>query len=135
MPTTLKSRFPQIAAELAPRVSRAVRRGADEVADTARQNLESNDSVDSGDLLNAIHVKNLPGEAATYAVIAGGGSDGVNSALSGSASSVYYGHFVEYGTENKDGTRRTSPKPFLVPALEEKRHSVALEVQDVLRTL
>ena len=111
---TLKSRLPQVAAELQPRVSRAVKEGAEEVAQAAQRNLAANGNVRTGELLNSIHVENAG--PAEYRVVAGNNE-------------AFYGHFVEHGTDV------APPSPFLLPAAEENRHEVALKVQNVLRSL
>lgn len=110
MPAKLSSRLPGIAAELQPRVSRAVKEGAERIAQSAIEKVP----VDSGELQNRIHVERVaPGE---YAVVAGDGE-------------AWYGHLVE------GGTTHSPPQPFLMPALEENRDEVAADVQHVLRTL
>lgn len=114
MPATLKSRLPGIAAELQPRVSNAVKDGAEKIAVTAQRNLEAGGHSRTGDLLGAIHVERVG--PAEYAVLAGD-------------KGVFYGHFVEGGTDIAPAY------PFLLPALEENRDEVASEVQNVLRTL
>lgn len=110
MPVTLKSRLPGIASELHPRVSRAVKEGAEEIAEIARRNVH----VRSGELQNRITVKNTG--PAEYAVVAGDGE-------------AFYAHMLEGGTDV------APPYPFLLPAFEEHQHEVAADIQDVLRTL
>jgi len=114
MPAKLSSRLPEIAASMRPRVSQGVKRGAEKIADTARRNLESNGSVRTGDLINKINVVNAG--PAEWKVVAGD-------------STTFYAHMVEGGTDI------APPKPFLIPAMEEEQHEVAVEVQNVLRLL
>jgi len=110
MPAKLTSRLPGIAAELQPRVSNAVKEGAERVAESARQKVP----VDSGELQNRITVERVA--PAEYAVVAGD-------------SEAFYAHFLEWGTSDH------AAQPFLMPALEENRDEVAADVQQVLRTL
>ena len=114
MPATLKSRLPGIIAELQPRVSRAVRQGAEEISETAQRNLIAGGHNRTGDLLGAIHVERVG--PAEYSVVAGDGD-------------VFWGHFLENGTDV------APPYPFLMPAAEEHREDIADKVQTVLRTL
>jgi HK97 gp10 family phage protein len=105
----LKNRFPQIIASLNPKVNAALRVGAEVVEQAAKERVP----VQSGDLRDAIHVED--GDDGVY-VVAGGGD-------------VFYGHMVEFGTSH------TSPRPFMVPAVEENRDTVAAVVAVALRTL
>lgn len=115
MPATLKSRLPEIAASLRPRVSRAVKESAEEIAETAQRNLTEGDHNRTGELLNQIHVERTgPGE---YSVVAGE-EDG-----------AFYGHFLENGTDI------APPYPFLMPAVEENRDETASKVQNALRSI
>ena len=113
MPATLKSRFPMIAAELAPRVSAAVKAGAESISETAKTKVADPPPVGEG-LREAIHVENSG--PASYSVIAGN-------------SDVFYGHMVEHGTSH------SAPKPFLIPAMEERKDDAAALVTAVLRGL
>lgn len=110
MSATLKSRLPEIVAELRPRVSAAVKEASEHVADEAKMRVP----VDTGDLRDAIHVER--GGPATYSVLAGD-------------SDAFYGHMVEFGTS------RTAPRPFMVPAAEASRAVAEAMVTAVLRGL
>lgn len=114
MPAKLTSRLPGIIAELQPRVSNAVKGGAEKIAEDARANLIAGGHNRTGELLNAIHVERVG--PAEYAVVAGNNR-------------AFYGHFVEGGTDV------APPSPFLMPAGEKNRDQVAADIQDVLRTL
>lgn len=114
MPVKLASRLPGIVAELQPRVSQAVKKGAEQIARDAQANLEAMGHSRTGTLLGAIHVERTG--PAEYAVVAG---DNV----------AFYGHFIEGGTD------LAPPSPFLVPAVEKNRDQVAANIQNVLRTL
>lgn len=93
------SRIPRITAELAARIDQLTRDAADTVVKGARDRAP----VDSGDLKDAIRVEQ---EAdSKYSVTAGDRK-------------AFYGHMVEFGTV------RTSPRPFLVPALEASREDI-----------
>lgn len=110
MPATLKSRLPGIAAELQPRVSKAVKEGAEKIALAAQQKAPTR----TGELVNRIHVERVG--PAEYAVVGGD-------------SEAFYGHMVEFGTTH------SAAQPFLTPAFEENQHEVAADVQSVLRSL
>ena len=110
MPATLKSRFPEIEVRLAKGVSNAVKDGAEDIAESARQKVH----VRSGELQNRIHVERQG--AAEYAVVAGD-------------SEAFYGHMLENGTDI------APPYPFLMPAAEENKHEIAVQVQLVLKSL
>jgi HK97 gp10 family phage protein len=108
--TTLRSRFPEIEAELRPRLGEAVRLAAEAVEQAAKARVP----VATGKLRNSIHTEMRGLDEAV--VLAGDGD-------------VFYGHMVEHGTVH------SPPRPFLVPAMEESRAAaVALAVR-ALRTL
>ena len=44
-----------------------------------------------------------------------------------------YGPYLEYGTENEDGTQRIKPRPFLLPAFERKRKRIADRIARVVK--
>ena len=109
MSATLKSRLPQIAAELRPKVSAAVKQGAKLVSDDARARVPI--GPPEVHLRDHFHVTRLGG--AEYEVSVGGreGDD------------PFYAHMVE------NGTTHSPPQPFLVPALEAHRE----DVEDLVR--
>lgn len=100
-----RSRLPLIAAEMHPRVEEAIDRGTEIIAGSARDKVP----VDEGDLRDAIHTDE--------GYVIAGDED------------AFYGHMVEHGTSH------TSPRPFLIPALEEKRAEVVALVAAALRGL
>lgn len=103
-----RSRLPQIAAELDGVTAAAVRAGAELVAQSARDRVP----VDTGHLRDAIHTE----------------TDVEGSYVVAGDDRVFYGHLVEHGGAH------TPPRPFLVPALEERRADVtALAVAAVRR--
>lgn len=106
---TLKSRIPEITVEMQGKLEAVVRAGAASIAAGAKARVP----VDDGDLQAAIHTETEP--EGTY-VIAGD-------------SDVFWGNFVE------NGTVKTSPQPFLVPAAEAARESIAVAATHVLRNL
>lgn len=110
MPATLENRFPFIIAEMRPKISAAVKAGAEEVAVLAAAKAP----VARGRLRDSIHVENVG--TATYSVVAGDDD-------------VFYGHFQEYGTVHDP------PQPFLIPAAEELTPEVIGLVTAVLREL
>jgi HK97 gp10 family phage protein len=112
MPAYLKSRLPMIAAELDPRVSTAVKAGAELISADAKTKVADPPPVGEG-LREAIHVES---DGPGYSVVAG-------------SDDVFYGPMVEHGTSH------SAPKPFLIPAMEENKEAVAAGVTAVLRTL
>jgi HK97 gp10 family phage protein len=110
MGATLKSRLPEIAAELRPKVSAAVKQGAEMIAADAQARVH----VRSGELQNRIHTERRGG--GEYAVVAGDGE-------------AFYGHLLEGGTDI------APPYPFLTPAFEENEGEVVRLVQFSLKTL
>jgi len=111
MPVTLKSRFPQIAAELPIMADTLAREAAGKVEMMAKERVR----VRSGDLRDAIHVERR--KLGTYEVVAGDGGD------------VFYGHMVE------NGTTHSPPFPFLIPALEAERDPVQKVYASMLKAL
>lgn len=110
MPATLKSRLPMVAAEIRPRVSAALKSGAEDIAELAKQRVH----VDSGDLRDAIHVERAG--AGEYSVVAGD-------------EKVFYGHLEEFGTSH------SPPHPFLIPAAEAGMAPTVAKVTAALRSL
>jgi HK97 gp10 family phage protein len=111
MPATLTSRIPQIVLSLNPRVDGALKVGAEAISQEAKQRVP----VETGTLRDAIHVDSS-GVGGGWSVIAGDDD-------------AFYGHIIEHGGVN------TPPHPFLIPAAESQRDSVAAAVTAVLRTL
>lgn len=110
MPASLKSRIPEITAQIRPRVNAAVKEAAILIVDDAQARVP----VDTGDLFEAIHYERRA--QGSYAVVAGG-------------EGVYYGHIVENGSVN------TAARPFLVPAAEANRFNAEALVTGALRGL
>jgi HK97 gp10 family phage protein len=110
MAARLKSRLPEIALELEPRVDAALRATAESIEDTAKTRVP----VDTGTLRDAIHVEDS-GEL-EYSVVAGD-------------TQAFYGHIVEHGSTN------TPPQPFLIPAAELGRAAAEAFVREALRGL
>jgi HK97 gp10 family phage protein len=111
MPATLTSRIPQIILSLNPRVDGALKVGAEAISQEAKQRVP----VETGTLRDAIHVASS-GVGGGWSVIAGDDD-------------AFYGHIIEHGGVN------TPPHPFLIPAAESQRDSVAAAVSAVLKTL
>jgi HK97 gp10 family phage protein len=107
----LKSRLPEIIAELYPAVEEATVAGAELIVEAAKSRVP----VDTGRLRDAIHVETTPEGA--Y-VIAGNRN-------------AFYGHIVEHGS----AAYGTPPHPFLVPALEENRVKVEELVSAAIRRI
>lgn len=105
----LRSRLPEITAEMHARVEAAIEHAAHGIADEAKTRVP----VASGKLRDAIHVDRQ--------------SDGVH--VMGGDTDAWYGHLVEHGTA------RTSPRPFLVPAFEAQKEHLIAEVAAALKGL
>ena len=117
MGVTLANKLPDIAKELRPKVSRAVKKAAQLVADQAKENAPHGAS---GELAGSIKVENAG--SGLYRVIAdanSGNGEWVN----------FYAQWVEFGTTD------TAAQPFLIPALESKRKEAEDLVAEVLRDL
>lgn len=112
MPATLASRLPMVIAELRPRVSAAIKSGAEDIAANARTKVPV--GYPDNHLRDDIHV--VRQDVAEYAISAG-------------AEETFYGHMVEFGT------KYAAPHPFLMPAAEEGVGDVAARVTAVLRSL
>lgn len=110
---TLKSRLPAIAAELRPRASRAVKAGAEAVAEDARGRVEVGPPPEH----IKDHIEVGRHEAAGYYV----------AATATDEKGVPYAHMHEFGTKYH------APYPFLIPALEAQadhiEHLVAASLQ------
>jgi HK97 gp10 family phage protein len=105
----LKSRIPQIIVEIDVRIAEVIDRGTDQVERDAKARVPKRTNT----LHDAIHKDEQ--DDGTYVI---GGDD-----------EAWYGHLVEYGTV------RTTPQPFLVPALEENRADIITDGQRALRRL
>jgi len=114
MGATLKSRLPAIAAELRPKVSAAVKKGAQRVSDDARARVPI--GPPEVHLRDHFHVNRIGG--AEYEVSVGGGGD-----------EPFYAHMVE------NGTTHSAPRPFLIPALEANRDYAVYMVRQALISL
>lgn len=114
MPARLRSRLPQIAAALDPRVDAAVRVGAERIAERASERAPDAPPIGEG-LVEAIHVE-ASDQSAGYLVVAGDDE-------------VFWGHFVEFGTSH------SGAQPFLIPAAEESKAEVVQLVSGALRRL
>ncbi len=112
MPTavTLRSRIPEIALSLNPRVHAAIGAGAEAIAAEAKARVP----VETGTLRDAIHVEP---EGDGFSVVAGDND-------------AFYGHIVEHGSSTG-----LPPHPFLIPAAESQKDAIAAAVSAVLRTL
>lgn len=113
MPVTLEDRFPEIIAELRPKVGAAVAEGARVVQENAAIRVPDAPPLAQG-LIASIHIERKG--VAEYAVVAG-------------ERDAFYGAFVEFGTSHN------APHPFLVPALEESAESIEALVTAALRGL
>lgn len=104
---SLKSRLPEIIAELPIAARAAALAGAEKVAESAKNRVP----VGDGELQKAIHVD----EQAEGAYVIAGDKE------------TWYGHIVEHGSV------KMAPRPFLVPALEENRAVIEATVAAALR--
>jgi HK97 gp10 family phage protein len=109
----LKSRIPEIAAELAAKMDGVAAAGAELIAADAREKVH----VGPGDgphLKDHIHTEKV--KQGTHAVVAGD-------------KDAFWGHMLE------SGTTHSAPYPFLVPSLEEDRPEVYSLAEAAARTL
>src|SRR5262245_57326670 len=127
MPVTLEDHIPEISRSLGAIMDGILEDGAERVRDLAKAKVP----VDSGDLKETIHVEQVgPYE---WAVIAGGKS------ITGE--SIWYGHLIEFGHNLVVGRRKAdqrivghiAPQPFLIPALELERRTMATVGQTKLK--
>lgn len=102
---TLKSRIPEIRAEIKPRVEVAMRRGSELIAVGAA----SRAPVSTGTLRDSIEAKPHKEGMGIYA--------------------AWYAHFVEFGTTSAPA------HPFLIPALESGRAELVSLVSSELKRL
>lgn len=105
-----KNRFPQIIAGLTPKLGAALQAGGEVIERRAKERVP----VDEGDLRDAIHTDR---EGPLSVRVVAGNTD------------VFYGHMVE------NGTVRTAPRPFLVPAVEASKVEVVGLVNGALKRL
>lgn len=114
MPPTvpgLNSRIPLIIADLDDTVLDGVIESAERIVLGAKERVP----VDSGELRDAIHVE-ADRDAKSVSVVAGDGD-------------TFYGHIVE------NGSVKTGPRPFLVPAYEAERENLEDIVGEKLEEL
>jgi len=117
MGVTLASKLDGIAKDLRREVSKAVKDGANVVVEAARDKAP----IEDGDLRDSIQVERA--DAAKYRVYAdanSGDGEWVN----------YYAQWVEFGS-----VHNPTPRPFLIPALEESKEEIVGMVEDVLGDL
>lgn len=100
----LKSRLPEIAAELPTAIAAAERAAAETVVNAAKARVP----VKTGRLRNAIHAE-MEVEATRGRVVTW---------VYGGDSQAWYGHIVEHGS------RKSPAHPFLAPALEASRGKI-----------
>ena len=106
----LRSRFPQIAGELAARLDGATRAAAEIVERQAKSRVP----VNTGRLRDAIHVEREG--VGEYVVVAGD-------------TEVFYAHIVEHGGAH------TAARPFMVPAAEESKAEIDVIGRSALKDL
>jgi HK97 gp10 family phage protein len=117
---TLESELDNIASGISDEVAEVMREKIEEVADAARQAVPRN----TGNLADSIEVveSDLRGQRG-YRVVADARS------TSGKYD-VPYAHMVEYGSVHND-----PPRPFLGPALDERREEIEKAVDAKLKEL
>lgn len=110
MPAKLKSRIPEIIAQLAePKPT--LRQGVDAIAEGAKARVPV--GTRHPHLRDAIHVEEAKGG---YEVVAGD-------------TEAFYGHMVEFGTTHSPA------EPFLLPAFEAQKEAILAAVAGRLRKL
>jgi HK97 gp10 family phage protein len=122
---TIKSRIPQIIAELSDKALDAVTDLALEIAEDARERVP----VDSGQLRDAIHVEVVNdsregrNQYGTWTK-----TEQAVSIVAGDTD-TFYGHIVENGGVN------TPARPFLIPAFEQKKQKLGEIVSEHMEDL
>lgn len=119
---TLKSRIPEIAASLEPRAELGIRAAAEKIEHDAKERAPVGSPPEDphpGRLRESIKAEKIDGEWWVLAPARAGTEE----------QGAPYGHMVEFGTVD------TAPQPFLIPAAEDNRVSVAVFVAGALRTL
>jgi HK97 gp10 family phage protein len=117
---TLQSDLDGIASGISDEVDEVLRAKADEIADAARQAVPR----DTGNLADSITVEEDTRRGYSgYRVVADARS-------ATGKYDVPYAHMVEYGSVHND-----PPRPFLVPALDERRDEIYKSVMDAIEEL
>lgn len=118
----LKSRIPEVIAELPARAAAGAHEAAEQIAESARARAPVGIAIEDehpGRLRDSIETDEQP--EGTYVVVrAHAGLDGEGPP---------YGHFVEFGTV------RAAPHPFLLPAAEEAESEFVVHVGTHFRAL
>ena len=104
----LRSRLPKITLEMLPAVEAALRIGAEQIVEAAKERVP----VRTGTLRDSIHVVR---DGELEFMVRAGDTD------------AFYGHIVEHGGAN------TAPHPFLIPAIEAKRGQVVKDVREAIK--
>jgi HK97 gp10 family phage protein len=107
---TLKSRIPQITAELQVKMNAVARQGAESIADGAKERVADAPPYGEG-LIDAIHTE----------------SAGVGTSVIAGDQEHPYGNFLENGTVNM------AAQPFLIPAAESSAPTIYAAASKVLR--
>lgn len=118
MAATLMNRFPEIIAELRPRVGAAVKTGAEVIAEDAARRVPDPSPQGAG-LIASIRVERE--DVAEYAVNAGDNE-------------AFYAKWVEFGHAARGGGE-VPAHPFMVPAAEANEENVEALVTAALRGL
>lgn len=125
--TKLQSRFDDIANDLADELDPVVEEAANLVSAKAKNILEAKGAVDTGKLQASI--RPIKYDTCQYNVVADAKADQAKSAL-------YYGIFVEYGTEaGGKGGGNAPAQPFMGPAAEETQDEFEQMVNQKLSEL
>jgi HK97 gp10 family phage protein len=118
---TMESELDNIASGISDEVAEVMRNGAEEIATAARAAVPRGATGNLADSIEVVE-SDLKGQRG-YRVVADARS------TSGKYE-VPYGHMVEYGSVHND-----PPKPFLTPALDERRDEITRAVEDKLKEL
>jgi len=118
----LKTRIPAIAASLEPRAELGIHAAAEAIERDAKDRAPVGSPPEDphpGRLRDSITAEKIDGEWWVLAPARAGAEE----------QGAPYGHMVEFGTVD------TAPQPFLIPAAEDNRVSVAVFVSGALRNL
>lgn len=100
--------------------SDALKDGAQLIVDEAKNNLERNGMVRTGELIDGLKVSNMKRKGNRKYVQAG--------IQKGDNSNIFYGKFHEYGTS------KMAARPFLAPAYESKKMAAINIIMNRLRS-
>jgi|GEM_PF-1652861 len=130
--TGLRDRLERLVTRLEARVLRALREGADSLAQQVRENLR--DDGRSGRVTitpQGLHQASAPGEVP--APLTGKLSQSIAVEPGGQVDELRVTADTDYAAALEFGTQQNAPRPFLAPALEEAREDIKMRVKKAAR--